>query len=177
MSTPVFDWQKVRELTRRRVPDEIERMSERQRRQRLKQHADLISMRPLSPALRQGIRNFLRVGIAIPTVPNPPGELRFGAWIELSGGGRVEDLEALFRSRESGTFDKICRGKLANELAGYPGSLGLKGECKFKDKQGPPYLLLADADHPLVLDQRDGLSEARLWEWLLLNAAESQAGS
>lgn len=167
-----FDWDKVVALTHRSLPDELERMSERQRARRLKRHPDLISLLPMSPALRQQPREFLRVVVGIPTVPNPPGDLRFECWMELRD---FRHLEPLIRSRDDGTFNKVCHGKLANEIPGYPNSLGLVGECRFRDKVQVPYLLLT-GDHPLVVDQRNGFDDERLMEWLLVNAMPAQRG-
>ncbi len=59
-------------------------------------------------------------------------------------------------------------GALANELTGYPGSLGLQGELRFANLTDIPYFTLGlDSDHPLAQDQRTGVSAERAVDWLV----------
>lgn len=164
-----FDWNKVHALTHRQFPDEIARLSERQRARRLTCHADLITLEPMHPALRQKPRVFFRVIVGIP-IPGPPGDLKFEAWIEVTS---LRALEPLIKSRDAGTFDKILHGKLANEIPSYPGSLALAGRCQFRDKDQVPYFTIED-DHQLATDQRTGFTEPQLLEWLIVNAGAAQ---
>ncbi len=59
-------------------------------------------------------------------------------------------------------------GVIANQLSGYPGSLGLGGTLRFADvKQIPHFILLPEVVHSLATDQRIGVSQEQVREWQL----------
>lgn len=54
-------------------------------------------------------------------------------------------------------------GWLANRIAGYPDTLSLKTHVRLRDN-GRPLILLEPTDHPLSVEQRNGMTLARVRE-------------
>ena len=55
-------------------------------------------------------------------------------------------------------------GWLANKLPGYPDTLNLKTTVQSRNVKWRPYVTLEPIDHPLALEQRNGISFARVQE-------------
>ena len=55
-------------------------------------------------------------------------------------------------------------GYLSNRLPGYPETLALKTSVQTKREGDRPILTLEPTDHPLVIEQQDGMSLARALE-------------
>jgi hypothetical protein len=92
---------------------------------------------------------------------------RYGAWSSLSEASFERLLELWddpARVREPPYF-----GWLSNSLPGYPETLGLPVDVVTGDLELRPALVLRDADHPVVREQRDGISLERARELVELN--------
>lgn len=61
-------------------------------------------------------------------------------------------------------------GWLANKLPGYPDSLNLKTNVQSKDVKWRPYITLEPTDHPLAVEQRNGITFARVQQLAALTA-------
>jgi len=61
-------------------------------------------------------------------------------------------------------------GWLANKLPGYPDTLNLKTNVQSKNVKWRPYITLEPTDHPLALEQRNGITYARVQQIAALTA-------
>ena len=84
-------------------------------------------------------------------------DFRFGAWAEV-GGRDYARLAALWHE-ERGYESPPFFGRLANELTGYDGTLGLPVAVQLRDVRVLPAAVVLDARHPLGRDQRVGIDE------------------
>jgi hypothetical protein len=84
------------------------------------------------------------------------GTWAFGVWCALTEAGFERYVELFDDPRRH--EEPPWASRLANELPGYPGSLNLKGRLHVLDPALRPALVLDDADHRLVRDQRDGVT-------------------
>lgn len=85
------------------------------------------------------------------------------AWVSLGSENFVRAAEVWnMTGRES---EPPYPGRLASELPGYPDTLNLKAEIYTRPVGERPFILLDDADqHPLAVEQRDGITLARVQE-------------
>ena len=60
-------------------------------------------------------------------------------------------------------------GWLSNSLPGYPETLNLKLDVETSELDLRPQLVLHDGDHPLIAEQRDGVTMDRVYEIAELN--------
>jgi hypothetical protein len=61
-------------------------------------------------------------------------------------------------------------GWLANKLPGYPDTLNLKASVHSNNVKLRPHITLEPTDHPLALEQRNGISYARVQQLAALTA-------
>jgi hypothetical protein len=61
-------------------------------------------------------------------------------------------------------------GWLSNKLPGYPNTLNLKTTVQSKNVNWRPYIRLEPTEHPLAVEQRNGISSARVQELAALTA-------
>jgi hypothetical protein len=61
-------------------------------------------------------------------------------------------------------------GWLANKLPGYPDTLNLKSNVQSEDVESRPFITLELTDHPLALEQRNGITYARVQELAALTS-------
>ena len=61
-------------------------------------------------------------------------------------------------------------GWLSNKLPGYPDTLNLRTTVQSKNVNWRPYITLEPTDHPLAIEQRNGISYARVQELAALTA-------
>jgi hypothetical protein len=61
-------------------------------------------------------------------------------------------------------------GWLANKLPSYPDTLNLKTNVQSKNVKSRPYITLEPTDHPLALEQRNGITYASVQELAALTA-------
>lgn len=92
-------------------------------------------------------------------LPIPELETRFGygTWVEVSGD---EFRQLLEHWQDPDQFPPV-EGTLANELAPYRGTEGLRATLRPVSVDSLPSVTLDDAAHPLVGDQQDGISADR----------------
>lgn len=109
-------------------------------------------------------RYFLRVLLPVP-VRGEREPCCWGIWVEVS--------EAAFeRTRErwddpEQASEPPFAGTIANQLRGYPPTLGLPGQVQLTGPTTvPSFHLVPDLAHPLAVEQREGVHVERVLEWL-----------
>jgi len=85
------------------------------------------------------------------------------AFLGVARGGRFVRAAELWNmhGRES---EPPYAGCLATEFPGYPSTLNLKAEVYTRPVGERPFILLEESDHPLAVEQRDGITTARVQE-------------
>lgn len=104
---------------------------------------------------------FIRGVLHVP-VPELGDDLRWGVWSSLSQRSFERVLELWddpARTRERPYF-----GWLSNAVAGYPDTVNLPLDVLTADLELRPRFLLHDGDHPLIAEQRNGITLARVLE-------------
>ena len=102
---------------------------------------------------------FIRGVIHIP-VRGQTNDFGFGVWVSQKRENFYTYLEN-FDSAEIGPFF----GWLCTNLACYEqGTLSLKTMAHFRGEGQRPKIEIEPIDHPLAIDQRDGISLERAWE-------------
>jgi hypothetical protein len=114
---------------------------------------------------------FIRGVLPIP-VAGSDDEFRYGVWTTLSETSFMRVLELWDdpkRSEEPPYF-----GWLSNRISGYPETLNLKTNVRTAALDLRPTIDLQPTDHPLALEQRDGMTTERLQEIVELRFHESR---
>lgn len=93
--------------------------------------------------------------------------LGYGVWSSLSEKSFDRVLELWDDPRR--TEEPAYFGWLSNSLPGYPETLNLKMEVITRDLDGRPVFELQDGDHPLIAEQRNGITMDRVREIAELN--------
>lgn len=108
-----------------------------------------------------GSRFFARANIEIP-VNDAATQLVFAAWIELG----AEDMRRLVERWDASdrAIDPGYEGRLANDLAGYPETIGLMAELQTGGSGTRSRAVLAPEEHPLTIDVWEGITMARVRE-------------
>jgi hypothetical protein len=109
----------------------------------------------------EGEHFFIRGILPIP-VRTSDEEFRYGVWASLSEKSfrRVVELwNDPKRTEEPPYF-----GWLSNSIAGYPETLSLKTNVHTRDLNLRPTIELQPTDHPLAVEQREGITPERLQE-------------
>jgi hypothetical protein len=104
---------------------------------------------------------FIRGNIEIPIVDGP-GVLSWGVWVSLSEKNflRASDLwETEGRETEPPYFGWLCTG-----VPCYPDTMLLKTHVHTQPVGTRPLIELEQTDHPLAVEQREGITMARLHE-------------
>jgi hypothetical protein len=84
------------------------------------------------------------------------------AWVSLGAEDFVRAAEIWdMHGRES---EPPYAGSVASDLPGYPDTLNLKTEIYTRPIGERPFLLLESTDHPLAVEQREGITMARVQE-------------
>ena len=102
---------------------------------------------------------FVKANLEIPVL-DAPEPLVFGVWVSLS--------EFNFRRYESleGSSERVDEPPMfawfSTPLKGYPDTDGLKSQIWLRAPGTLPYVELEPTDHPLAVDQRSGITVARL---------------
>lgn len=112
---------------------------------------------------------FIRGLLTIPVV-DEPDDFRYGVWSSLSERSFERVIEVWddpARVDEDPYF-----GWLSNALPGYPETLNLALDVVTSSLDLRPEFVLHEADHPLVLEQRNGITSARVREIAELNLHE-----
>jgi hypothetical protein len=107
---------------------------------------------------------FIRCVLQIPITDSDTEVFEFGVWSTLSAGN--------FR-RYYDTFDDADQSKLgpmfgwfANRLSGYPETLSLACDVLPQDDRKRPLIRFHETDHPLVLQQQEGVTLREAVEYL-----------
>jgi hypothetical protein len=114
---------------------------------------------------------FIRGVLPIP-VRTSGEEFRYGVWTSLSEKSfrRVVELwNDPKRTEEPPYF-----GWLSNSIAGYPETLNLKTNVHTRDLNLRPTIELQPTDHPLAVEQREGITPDRLQELVELQLHRAQ---
>lgn len=136
-----------------RMPDDVHDLSEEERTARALTTEDFCTL--------DGDRHFVRSVLEVP-ITGSDAPFLWGVWAAVSH-ATIRRAGALF---DVGADESEPRPAaiLANRVHGYPGSLGLRGRLRFRPLPDRPRLLLEPGDHPLALDQRQGITVARVQE-------------
>ena len=103
----------------------------------------------------------MRALLEIP-VPELETYFGYGLWAELDEAG-FERIRALWDD-PSGADEPPFAARLANELAPYRATTGLRVLIRLRDVDLLPTTELTDAPHELVADQRSGITAAQAQE-------------
>ena len=110
---------------------------------------------------------FVRSVLNLPILGRPGHEFGYGVWVTLS----KKNFE-LYRD----TFDSGDQGDLgpwfgwfSNRLKGYPDTLNLKCQVYPREGRQRPTIELEPTEHPLAVEQRDGITFDRILEIYALN--------
>jgi hypothetical protein len=118
----------------------------------------------LRDGLGENEQFFLRVTLAF-EVLGEGRRLHWGVWAEVSDVvyARVMDLW----DEENQAAEPPLPGLLANELPGYPSTLGLSGWVRLSaPRTAPQFVLKPGLQHPLAAEQRSGVHPERALEWV-----------
>jgi hypothetical protein len=111
-------------------------------------------------------RYFLRVLLPIP-VRGEAETCNWGVWVEVSEAAFERTRELWDSPPSEQAAEPVFPACLANELKGYPESLGLPGVVQLTGPTtAPRFTLAADVEHRLAQEQRDGVYPERVVEWL-----------
>ena len=105
---------------------------------------------------------FIRCVLELPLIGADGAHFGFGVWSSLAKENFLRYVET-FDSGEQGALGPWF-GWFSNRLMGYPETLSLKSLVHPRDGRGRPWIELEPTDHPLALDQRNGISFDRLLE-------------
>jgi hypothetical protein len=132
------------------LPDAIYALSEAERRERASIGDD--------SAVLDDELHFVRGLVEIP-VPELGDRFAFGAWaaVDREDWYALGELWADPQQAEAPPFP----GRLANELGPYEATNGLPVVVRLRSLDLVPALILEDGEHPLVRDQRVGITAAK----------------
>ena len=138
-----------------RLPDEVHALDYIERYRRSRHNADLCTL--------DEARFFIRGTVGLP-LAHLDDSFCWGVWVEV---------DRLHHDAHAASFDENLpeaprfQARLANDIPGLGGTLGLPVEVEFgSDGDRPSFFFPADATHPLAIDQREGLSAQRHHELL-----------
>lgn len=109
-----------------------------------------------------GERNYFIRGLVEIPIRETRERLAYGAWSSLSKKSfdRVRDVwDDPARTEEPPYF-----GWLSNSIAGYPETLSLPLDVLTDKLEQRPIFVLHEGDHPLIREQREGISRERVLE-------------
>lgn len=104
---------------------------------------------------------FIRGLVELPVVDGE-GPFSWGAWVSVSK-ENFQRARSLW-DRPDRVDEPAYFGWLSNSLPGYPETLNLKTNVHTREVGLRPYIELEPTDHPLALEQRDGITLARVKE-------------
>lgn len=90
-------------------------------------------------------------------------DFRWGVWSSLS---RDNFLRYQAAYKEDTSNWKPMFGYLSNKLPDYPDTLSLKMSVQTRGKTDRPVVTLEPSDHPLFIEQRDGISLERVLKFV-----------
>jgi hypothetical protein len=133
-----------------RLPDEVHALSYVDRYLRSRSNADLCTL--------DEAHHFLRGVLAVP-LGEPDDQFCWGIWVVVSR----EYHDAYVRGFDDDlSSHRRFAGRLANDIPGYGGTLGLEVEVQFQSEGSRPSVYFPeDSTHALALEQRNGISHKR----------------
>lgn len=139
-----------------KLPDEVWSIPEAERSQRAKFDSDLCQL---------GERFFIRCVLLVP-LSDCPDAFGWGVWAEVDWPTFERYLE-LYEA--DGSSEPSHRGLLANEIPGYPQSLGTYIDIRFGPaSKRPSICLTSEDDSQLAEEQRRGMDHTRHLEIIAL---------
>jgi hypothetical protein len=117
-----------------------------------------------------GDNRFVRGVLEIPIIGSPT-PFSYGVWVSLSPRNFQTYIE-LYEARET-LPDEPWFGWLCNRLPGYPDTLHLKTHVRLRPHPMRPSIELEPTDHPLAVEQREGISRDRWREICEMNLHET----
>jgi hypothetical protein len=105
---------------------------------------------------------FVRCVLELPLLGAAGQHFGLGVWSSLSR-EKFDRYVETFEDDDQGKLGPMF-GWLSNTLKGYPETLSLKCYVQPRNGRRRPLIELEQTDHPLAIDQRDGLSFDRLLE-------------
>jgi hypothetical protein len=137
------------------LPDEVFALPHPARQERATSTTDLCVL--------DETRFFIRVVLLIP-VRGEGRDFGWGVWAEVSPAdyARYKQLWDSTEQRQEPAF----LGHLANALPGCGAALGLRLRVHLESPAERPSVTIAEDQHPLAQDQRDGVHPERVLEWL-----------
>ena len=109
---------------------------------------------------------FIRGVLTIPVLDDED-DFRYGAWSSLSQRSYERVIELWDDSAR--TEDPPYFGWFSNTLPGYPDTVNLPLDVVTQPDDLRPELVLHEGDHPLIREQREGITIARVREIAELN--------
>lgn len=113
----------------------------------------------------QDDRYFVRCTLAVPLVDHDGDVTHWGVWAEVNGPDSklIYDLWDDPAQTEQPAMDAV----LANNIPGYPPTIGLPLKLRMTGPKTRPSLVFApDQSHPFALECRAGVTVHRVREWL-----------
>lgn len=137
------------------LPDEVFALPQPERQQRAKSTTDLCVL--------DDTRYFIRVVLHLP-IRGEDRDFGWGVWAEVGppAYARYQDLWDSRDQRQEPAFS----GRLANALPSCGAALGLQLLVHLNSPEERPAVTIAEGEHPLAQDQREGVYPERVLEWL-----------
>jgi hypothetical protein len=110
---------------------------------------------------------FVRCLLRLPIINGPGRHFGYGVWSSLSR-TNFETYLHTFNDGEQGSL-RPWFGWFSNKLNGYPDTLSLKCHVHPQDGRARPLIELEPTQHPLAVEQREGMSFDRILETYALN--------
>lgn len=110
---------------------------------------------------------FVRCVLPVPIVGGQGAEFGFGVWSTLSR-KNFEIYVETFGGGEQGGLGPWF-GWLSNAIKGYPDTLSMKCQVHPQNGRQRPLLKLDPTDHPLAIEQREGMTLDRILDLYALN--------
>jgi hypothetical protein len=104
---------------------------------------------------------FIRGCIDVP-IRGGPERFSWGAWVSLSAASMARAKELFDRDPEPGEAPRF--GWLCNCISIYPDTLNLRTQVRFQPGNQRPLIVLEPTDHPLAVEQREGITLDRVKE-------------
>jgi hypothetical protein len=121
----------------------------------------------------EGEHFFVRCVLNLPIIGHPDNEFGYGIWSTLSKKNFDLYLDT-FDGGEQGHLGPWF-GWFSNRLKGYPDTLNLKCQVRPNNGRQRPEVELEPIDHPLAVEQREGITFDRLLEIYALNGHDIRA--
>lgn len=112
--------------------------------------------------ITHGEHFFVRCVLQLPVVAKPSHALGFGVWSTLSRANFDQYLETFDAGEQEGLGPWF--GWFNNRLGCYPDTLNLPCQVRPRGGRQRPIIEFGASDHPLAIEQRDGITFDRILE-------------